>query len=51
MVFHEFIFVQNIEKLDIGKKKSEKIFAVCLNKALGNVSCDDTESYNETGKP
>lgn len=41
-------FVQTIEKLDIGKKSL--IFAACLNKALGTVPCNDTESYNETGK-
>jgi len=42
--------IQTIEKFDIGNKK-KLIFAVWLNKALGNVPCNDTESYNETGKP
>lgn len=48
MVFHEFIF--RLEYWKAGYRQKSPIFAVCLNKALGNVPCDDIESYNETGK-
>lgn len=37
------------KKMDMEKKKVQGL--VCLNKALGNVPCNDIESYNETGKP
>lgn len=41
----DFFPCSDYKKWIEGKKK------VCLNKALGNVPCNDIESYNETDKP